>query len=53
MAITPQASVWEEEGVLVIYDARSLEEIKRLPTKNPTGKYSIHNKITLSRGANH
>ncbi|MCA1803888.1 MAG: hypothetical protein LC646_00640, partial [Xanthomonadaceae bacterium] len=34
-------SIWEEEGAVVVYDSISLEEIKRIPMKRPTGKYSV------------
>ncbi len=46
-------SVWDMRGALVIYDARTLEEVKRLPMVKPSGKYNVHNKITLSRGTSH
>lgn len=46
-------SIWENDGALVIYDAQSLEEIKRLPMKKPSGKYNVHNKITRSSGTSH
>jgi hypothetical protein len=47
------ASVWDMDGALVVYDAESLEEIKRLPMKKPSGKYNVHNKITRSAGTSH
>ena len=47
------ASVWDMDGALVIYDARTLEEVKRLPMKKPSGKYNVHNKITRSSGTSH
>ncbi len=37
-------------GGLVVYDATTLEEVKRIPMKKPSGKYNVYNKITLSRG---
>lgn len=46
-------SIWDEEGALVVYDADSLEEIKRLPMKKPSGKYNVFNKTTYSRGTSH
>jgi mono/diheme cytochrome c family protein/DNA-binding beta-propeller fold protein YncE len=46
-------SVWEMDGALVIYDAVTLEEVKRLPMKRPVGKYNVHNKITRSEGTSH
>jgi mono/diheme cytochrome c family protein len=47
------ASVWEEDGALVVYDAASLEEVKRLPMRKPVGKYNVWNKITRSSGTSH
>ncbi len=47
------ASVWDMAGALVVYDAETLEEVKRLPMKKPSGKYNVYNKINLSRGTSH
>ena len=41
------------DGALVIYDASSLREVKRLPMNKPSGKYNVHNKITRSAGTSH
>ena len=46
-------SVWEMDGALVVYDATTFREIKRLPMKKPSGKYNIYNKITRSSGTSH
>lgn len=46
-------SVWEMDGALVVYDAKTLKEIKRLPMKKPSGKYNVYNKITRSEGTSH
>ena len=46
-------SVWEMDGALVVYDAATFREIKRLPMHKPSGKYNIHNKITRSAGTSH
>ena len=46
-------SIWENDGAIVIYDAQTLEEIKRLPMKKPSGKYNVYNKITRSSGTSH
>lgn len=46
-------SIWEMDGALVVYDANTLEEVKRLPMKKPSGKYNVFNKITGSRGTSH
>ena len=36
-----------------VYDANTLEEIKRLPMKKPSGKYYFYNKINYEKGTNH
>lgn len=46
-------SVWDDDGALIVYDARTLQEIKRLPMRKPSGKYNVYNKITLSSGTSH
>lgn len=46
-------SIWDPEGAVVVYDAESLEEVKRLPMNKPSGKYNVYNKITRSRGTSH
>lgn len=47
------ASLWEMDGALIIYDAATLKEVKRLPMKKPVGKYNVWNKITKSEGTSH
>jgi len=46
-------SVWDLDGALVIYDAQTLEEVKRIPMKKPVGKYNVWNKITYEAGTSH
>ncbi len=46
-------SVWDMDGELIIYNADTLEEIKRLPMKKPSGKYNVYNKIKRSTGTSH
>ncbi|MGD2117183.1 MAG: cytochrome D1 domain-containing protein [Chromatiales bacterium] len=46
-------SIWDMDGAVIVYDAASLEEIKRLPMVKPSGKYNVHNKITRSAGTSH
>ncbi len=41
------------DGALVVYDASTLKEIKRLPMNKPSGKYNVYNKITRSEGTSH
>lgn len=42
-------SIYEEEGAVIIYDAVTLNEIKRLPFKKPAGKYNALNKTYPGR----
>jgi cytochrome c553/DNA-binding beta-propeller fold protein YncE len=46
-------SIWEMDGALVVYDAATLEEVKRIPMRRPVGKYNVFNKITRSSGTSH
>jgi len=46
-------SVWENDGALVIYDAATFAEIKRIPMSRPSGKYNVWNKINFSDGTSH
>ncbi|QWG21690.1 nitrite reductase [Bradyrhizobium sediminis] len=46
-------SIWENDGALVIYDAASFAEIKRIPMSRPSGKYNVWNKINFSDGTSH
>ena len=46
-------SVWEMDGALVVYDAATFQEVKRLPMRRPVGKYNVYNKINLSEGTSH
>ena len=46
-------SVWDLDGALVIYDAETFEEIKRVPMRKPVGKYNVYNKIMRSLGTSH
>lgn len=46
-------SVWDTDGALVVYDAESLAEVKRLPMVKPSGKYNVYNKTHLSEGTSH
>jgi len=46
-------SIWENEGALVVYDAATLEEVKRIPMNKPSGKYNVYNKIERSAGTSH
>ncbi|WP_350332926.1 cytochrome D1 domain-containing protein [Coralliovum pocilloporae] len=46
-------SIWENDGAIVIYNAETFEEVKRIPMSKPSGKYNVWNKITFSEGTSH
>ncbi|MCB1364017.1 MAG: c-type cytochrome [Rhodobacteraceae bacterium] len=46
-------SIWEDDGAVIVYDAATLEEVKRLPMRKPSGKYNVWNKINFSEGTSH
>ena len=50
------ASLWERQadgGALVVYDAATFREVKRIPMDKPVGKYNLFNKIHRSEGTSH
>ncbi len=47
------ASLWELDGALIVYDAQSFKELKRLPMSRPVGKYNVANKISREEGTSH
>lgn len=47
------ASLWEMDGALIVYDAATFKEVKRLPMSKPIGKYNVWNKISRSEGTSH
>jgi len=46
-------SIWEDDGAVIIYDAATLQEVKRLAMRKPSGKYNVWNKISFSDGTSH
>ncbi|MCW9039777.1 MAG: cytochrome C oxidase Cbb3, partial [Rhodospirillales bacterium] len=46
-------SIWEDDGALIVYDAETFAEVKRIPMRKPVGKYNVWNKITYSEGTSH
>ncbi len=46
-------SIWDMDGAIVVYDAETLQEIKRIPLVKPSGKYNVFNKISRSEGTSH
>ena len=50
------ASLWERKadgGALIVFDAATFKEIKRIPMDKPVGKYNLFNKISRSEGTSH
>lgn len=47
------ASAWEDDGAVVVYDAATLDKVKRLPMRKSVGKYNVFNKITRSSRTSH
>ena len=46
-------SIWEHDGAVIVYDAETLEEVRRIPMNKPVGKYNVYNKISRSEGTSH
>lgn len=46
-------SIWDMKGAIVVYDAQTLQEIKRIPLVKPSGKYNVFNKISKEEGTSH
>ncbi len=46
-------SIWDMDGAIVVYDAATFEEVRRIPMVRPAGKYNVYNKITFSAGTSH
>jgi mono/diheme cytochrome c family protein/DNA-binding beta-propeller fold protein YncE len=47
------ASLWENDGAIIVYDAATLREVRRIPMVKPSGKYNVYNKTTRSAGTSH
>lgn len=47
------ASLWEMDGAIIVYDAQTFKEVKRIPASKPVGKYNLYNKINRSEGTSH
>lgn len=50
------ASLWERKadgGALIVFDAKTFKEVKRIPMDKPVGKYNLFNKISRSEGTSH
>ncbi|MDR2853157.1 MAG: nitrite reductase [Burkholderiaceae bacterium] len=42
-----------EGGAIVVYDAATWREVKRIPMSKPVGKYNVYNKTMRSSGTSH
>jgi len=47
------ASLMEQDGAIIFYDANTWKELKRLPASKPIGKYNVFNKTRRSEGTSH
>ena len=45
--------IWDKDGAVIVYDADTLEEEKRIPMNKPSGKYNVWNKINYEEGTSH
>jgi DNA-binding beta-propeller fold protein YncE len=46
-------SIWDQDGEVIVYDAKTLEIKKRLPMVKPSGKYNVYNKTHYESGTSH
>ena len=46
-------SIWDKDGAVIVYDAETFIEVKRLKMSKPAGKYNVFNKINFSEGTSH
>ena len=46
-------SIWDMDGAVIVYDAQTLEEVKRIPMVKPSGKYNVWNKTRYEEGTSH
>ncbi len=44
------ASLMETDGAIIVYDATTLQEVKRLSMRKPIGKYNVWNSLGRSGG---
>ena len=47
------AGLREQDGALIVFDGATLKEVKRIPMKQPVGKYNVHKKTSRSDGTSH
>ncbi|CAM4181319.1 nitrite reductase [Vreelandella rituensis] len=46
-------SIWDDDGAVIVYDGDTLEELKRIPMRKPSGKYNVWNKTRYEEGTSH
>ncbi len=46
-------SIWDMDGAVIVYDMKTLDEVRRIPFVRPVGKYNVWNKITRDEGTSH
>ncbi|WP_048308052.1 nitrite reductase [Halomonas sp. PR-M31] len=46
-------SIWDRDGAVIVYDAKTLEELQRIPMDKPSGKYNVWNKTRYEEGTSH
>lgn len=46
-------SIWDMDGAVIVYDAKTFKEVKRIKMVKPAGKYNVFNKINFSEGTSH
>ncbi|WP_438273461.1 cytochrome D1 domain-containing protein [Thioclava arctica] len=43
-------SIWEDDGAVIVYDAKTLAELRRGAMRKRSGKYNVWNKFTVADG---
>ncbi|SHE30910.1 Cytochrome C oxidase, cbb3-type, subunit III [Modicisalibacter ilicicola DSM 19980] len=46
-------SIWDRDGAVIVYDAKTLDELERIPMDKPSGKYNVWNKTHYEEGTSH
>jgi hypothetical protein len=45
-------SIRDKEGAVIVFDAATLQQVKRIPMNKPAGNYNVFNRIIRSVGSN-
>ena len=43
-------SIWEMDGAVIVYDANTLKEVKRIPMKKPSGNTTCGTRRIIRKG---